>query len=188
MKLSEIVEDADLLVPNAFTREQKIRMANQAQRQLFRDYPLNSTVFTFSVKAGVDTYSIPANCLQENIADVLVNGQNYPFTTPGSSKGYQIVNDKLILAPSPYQDMTGKIYYKAALPDLTVNEWNDTPDFPEDYHELLVLGIANRIAERTQDYKQAAELDGRFRRLAIEALTKMTKPKAKRTRISRGWL
>ena len=37
MNVQEILEDADLLVPNAFTESQKIRWLNQVQTQIYND-------------------------------------------------------------------------------------------------------------------------------------------------------
>lgn len=39
MNVQEILEDADLLVPNSFSNAKKIQWLNQAQRQLFKEMP-----------------------------------------------------------------------------------------------------------------------------------------------------
>jgi UDP-N-acetyl-D-mannosaminuronic acid transferase (WecB/TagA/CpsF family) len=39
MNLQEIIEDADLLVPNSFPITRKVRWVNQIQRQLYREVP-----------------------------------------------------------------------------------------------------------------------------------------------------
>lgn len=118
MNLQEIIEDADLLVPNGFPIARKVGWTNQVQRQLYREVP----------------------------------------------------------------DSFGGVPQ-----DLTETNMTVIPRFSKEYHELLVIGVAKRMAERTQNLKLADELEARFQNLLVEAKTFLA-PKLKKVNISRVWM
>lgn len=187
MKLSEILEDADLLAPNAFSIDQKLRMANQTQRQLFYDYPLGDSVQNINIVSGQDTYTFP--CEQQDIKSLVVGDFEYSQSSMPLEKrrSFGILDGNIVIYPMPTANTTAKLYYQKTLTDLTPADLNTVPPFPVDFHELLVLGIAYRLAQRVQDYKLAGELEVRFKNLAVDAASKITKPVAKRVRILRSW-
>jgi hypothetical protein len=117
LNIKQILEDIDLLVPNAFSLDQKINWLNQAQFQIYKE-----------------------------------------LESPSINKPREIQKDNLTFIP-----------------------W-----LPVEYHELLSLGTAKRIAERTQDYQKAAELEARFSSLLLNA-QENTSPKLKKVNIVRGW-
>jgi hypothetical protein len=117
MNLQEIIEDADLLVPNSLPITRKVGWVNQIQRQLYREIP--------------DSFGgVP-------------------------------------------QDLTDT--------NLTV-----IPRFSKDYHELFVIGVAKRIAERSQNLKLADELEVRYQNLLLDAKTQLA-PKLSKVSINRFW-
>lgn len=190
MKLSEIIEDIDLLVPNAFSIDKKIGWINQAQRQLFHDYPTFIVKKEIPVTMGNGTYAIPADCQQSNIEIVLVGNTEYIYSEVKERPEYRsftVLEGNMVLYPIPQTDGTMTLYYKPTPVDLTVNDMANKPVIPEDFHELLVYGSGFRIAQRTQDFKLSAELEVRYQNLAREAAKRNTKPQKKTTAIHRGW-
>jgi hypothetical protein len=117
MNVQQILEDIDLLIPNAFSTEQKVNWMNQAQYQIFNE-----------------------------------------LETPYLTRPQEIRVDNLSFIPY----------------------------LPEEYHELLSLGTAKRIAERTQNYKNSAEIEARFMNLMNEAKTN-TSPKPESVKRVRSW-
>jgi hypothetical protein len=118
LNVQQILEDADLLAPNAFSIEQKVKWMNQVQMQAYRE---------------LDT----------------------------------------IFSSRP--------------PDIKVDNLTFIPWLPVEYHELYSLGIGKRIAERTQDFNLADQLDLRYQQLLIRAKIE-TAPKLKKVKINRAWL
>lgn len=191
MILEEILEDIDLLVPNAFAADRKIRWINQAQRQLYHDYPMIVTKKDISLSPGVDTYPMPADCQQSRIETFLVGDYEYIYEEVSERpeyRTYTVIDGQMKVFPVPNQPGTATIYYKPNPVDLTENDTQAVPAFPEDFHELLVYGGAYRVAQRAQDYKLVAELEVRYQNLAREAARRLTKPKRKNTVIQRGWI
>lgn len=190
MKLSEILEDADLLAPNSFSIAQKVKWLNQTQRQLYRDYPLWNKVYSFSVTGGKSVYPIPSDCQQDGIEAVVIGQSEYAYAgLVGSTeyRNYSLVDEKLNLYPIPNDSAQGKVYYRPSPVDLTSSDLEAVPSFPEDYHEILSLGIAYRMAARIQDYKLSTEIEARFRNLANEARLNLVAPKPKRITVARRW-
>lgn len=190
MKLNEIMEEIDLLVPNAFDEGRKLRWINQAQRQLYHDYPTLVTKKEIPLSAGQKTFSLPADCQQPRIETLLVGEWEYVYEEIEEHPEYRtftIIDNQVNIYPIPSQSTTVNLYYKPTAVDLTVAELDSVPSFPEDFHELLVFGGAYRVAQRIQDYKLSAELEGRYQVLAREAAKRVTKPKRKTTVIQRGW-
>lgn len=189
MKLIEIIEDIDLLVPNAFSYAKKIGWINQAQRQLFHDYPNFIAKKEIPVIMGQTEYALPLDCQQSNIEVVMVDGFEYIYSEVKERPEYRSYTllDGLIIHPVPSTAGTLTIYYKPTPVDLTSADTEKPPVIPEDFHELLVYGCGFRVAQRTQDYKIATELEVRYQNLAREAAKRNTKPKRKTTVIHRGW-
>ena len=72
-------------------------------------------------------------------------------------------------------------------PDIREDQLSLVPRFPNEYHELFSLGVAKRIAERTNDYKTANELESRYQSL-LQTAKERAKPTIKKVKISRKWM
>lgn len=191
MNLSDILEDIDLLAPNAFAAKKKINWVNQSQRQLYHDYPMLVTKQEIVLTPGNDTYPIPADCQQAKIETFLVGDFEYVYEEVSERpeyRTYTIIDGQFKIFPVPNQEGKAVLYYKPTPVDLTENDLEGVPAFPEDFQELLVFGGAYRVAQRNQDYKLATELELRYQSLAREAAKRLTKPKRKNTVIQRGWI
>jgi hypothetical protein len=191
MKLRDILDDIDLLAPNAFSAEQKVNWVNQTQRQLYRDYPIWNTVFRFPVKEGKADYLMPSDCLQDRIEGLFIGDYEFIYSAPKerpSYRTYTITDGRIMVHPVPGEEKEARLYYEPSIKDLSAGNLEGVPSFPEDYHELLVLGGAYRSAQRMQDFKLASEIEVRFSRLAQEAQRNIVKPKPKKTSVVRGWI
>lgn len=190
MRLSEIIEDIDLLVPNAFSITKKIGWINQAQRQLFHDYQTINIKKEFPITRGNAVYPLPADCQQAKIEILMVDGYEYIYSEAKERpeyRSYTILDGDIVLNPIPQNDGSFSLYYRPTPVDMTINDLESVPVIPEDFHELLVYGCGYRVAQRTQDFKVTAEIEFRYQSLAREAAKRNTKPKRKTTAIHRGW-
>jgi hypothetical protein len=83
-----------------------------------------------------------------------------------------------------YKELPG--VFSSPPPDLKADQLTFVPRLPAEYHELLSLGAAKRIAERVQDFKLAEQLEVRYQNLLLDA-KKYTAPKLKSIVRSRAW-
>lgn len=190
MKLNEILEEIDLLAPNAFDEARKLRWVNQAQRQLYHDYPTMNTKKEIPLIPGQTSFPLPSDCQQPRIEALLIGEWEYTYEEieeRPEQRTFTVIDNQVNLYPAPTQNTTANLYYKPTAVDLTIAELDSVPVFPEDFHELLVYGGAFRAAHRVQDYKLAGELEGRYHLLAKEAAKRIMKPKRKITVIQRSW-
>lgn len=190
MKLKEILEEIDLLAPNAFSLDHKINWINQSQRQLIHDYPTFLTKKEIPLTRGVKSFPLPVDCQQARIELLLVGQWEYDYEEIEELpeyRTYTVFDNQVNFHPTLTDDTTVVLYYKPTPVDLTIADLENTPAFPADFHELLSFGGAYRAAQRTQDFKLAAELEVRYQGMAREAAKRITKPKRKTTVIQRGW-
>lgn len=190
MLLKDILEEADLYVPNALSQEQKIRFINETQRKLYRDFPLAEAAHTFQTVPGTFYYAFPWNVTDEQVTAVFIGDKEYHYQTledTRKSNVYTLLEGQLFVQPTPTDVLSGYVQYKKRPTDLTINDLaNEVPSFP-DYHELLVLGCAQKLAIVEKDFKAAGEFEVRYQNLVMDAIRKTKRIKIKRVRQVRGW-
>lgn len=189
MKLSEVLQDIDLMIPNSLSHEIKIRWINQVQVQLFRDYPLDEAVYPFVTEVGKQLYPLPDDCPQDRIKMVTVNDSEIPYKELNEDSGgtfWTILSGFFMLHPvNASKDV--HIYYKRRPTELTTSDLDIEPDFPRDYHELLVIGCAIRVARASQSLDYANQFEKDFSYLADKANENLTKKKRSKVVIREMW-
>lgn len=181
MLLSEILGQVDTMVPNALSASIKIQWINQVQNELYRDFPVPEGVAVFDTLKDQAAYTLPSDCAEERIRALLINGEEYPFipVTDVDNSGYgkfwtTVVTGDILLNPTPDAVYKGVLYYKPRPRQLTENDMNVKPIFPEDFHELLVLGCAARVAKtKAETLGQASMFESDFLRLSERAAYKV---------------
>jgi hypothetical protein len=190
MQLKEILSDVNLLVPNSINDQSKVRWLNQVQRQMYRDYAFPITSQHFETEPGRSLYLLPDNCDRDRIINVVVGDREYTYKSVDQDAGsycYTIIEDQLWLYPTPSTWTDAYLNFKPRPRDLRVDMQDAKPDFPEDFHELLVLGVALRVARASQNPQLTRELQGDFDALEIQAKRKLRSHRQRRVNISRGW-
>jgi hypothetical protein len=175
--------------PNTISAAEKVRWLNQVQRQLFRDYPLPESVYRFDTVAGVAIYPLPDDCPEDRITKITVGGYYYPFQAYSEEAGsyfWTIVAGQLMIYPTPETSGTEILIYCAPRPnELSESNLNAVPNFPEDYHELLVYGLAKRIAQARQDVALVNNFEADYQELAREANKEFKKQRPKQVLVLR---
>lgn len=190
MLLKEIIADVDLIVPNSINDMTKVRWLNQVQRQVYRDYAFPDTSHAFTSEVGKSLYLIPDNCDRDRITGVVVSGKVYEYrsvTQDIADYCYTIVEEKLWIHPVPVKAEDAYLNYRPRPRDMRVDMQDAVPDFPEDFHELLVYGVALRVSRASQDYKLTRELEDTFILLEQEAKRKLRVPKKRHVKIREPW-
>lgn len=189
MLLSEILEDADLLVPNSLTTEQKIRYFNQIQKQLYRDFPMPIKSDLFYTEPGVSLYDISIQ--PDRVISVFINDKEYNLQDvrdDNYGNVYTFMDGELFVQPEPDGEYEGYILYEGEAEPMTEDDLEVEPTLLPDFHELFVLGVAEKLSMVMKDYKTAGELRTRFQLVVQEAKQKIYKTRQTKVRIVRGWM
>lgn len=205
MIVSDLLEQVDAMVPNAFTAKLKITWMTHVQNQLFRDYPPVEIMYSLSVIANRNTYPLPVDCVEDQIGKVVVGATEYayvplesiPLEGSGSSinlstsKDYYwaVSSGQLVLYPTPTANGNGTIYYRPHPKALSADPAGlaTEPMFPLDYQELLVIGCASRVAKASNQLPLAQVFDADYIRLADNADRKLTKKRQDKIIAYRSW-
>jgi hypothetical protein len=161
---------------------------NQLSRQLFREFPLPDKIYKFTTTA-IPYYAIPEDCAEEWIRCVIIDDQSYDKLSPEIQSVNRpfclVLMGKLFISPNE----AGKdayLYYRPRHVALAVSNLDQTPTFPEDYHELFVYGLAKWVAgiQRDADMVNNFQQDyGDIEKLAKDGLRKMGLRRVKETMI-----
>lgn len=197
MKLSELLGQVDTLVPNSILLDTKIAWMNQVQSQLYRDYPLSEAVKIYAIRRDQQLYALPEDCPEDRISRLVIETsqgkETIPFVPAASDSEYDLyrfwtlVSGTLMIYPAPKEDMNGFLYYNARPAELSSAMMDQQPTFPRDFHELLVLGCASRVAKSLADVNRAAVFDQDYRMLAEKADLVLSKRKQKKVLNVRSW-
>lgn len=145
-----------------FKKPQLLRFLNNAQRELQKLllqsgnswYNIEKTKPTVTNQAA---YSLPYNFLKLNrlemvqnpgvnetrmqLSFITMNQKDY-FPNYGQPNAYYLSRTDLVLVPIPQNSIfTLRLNYSYRVADMSGDE-SETPDVPEEYHELLVLFAA----------------------------------------------
>lgn len=193
MNLREILSMVDAMVTNDLSPSLKISWINQIQNQLYRDYPLPEAIHSFHTIPNQAFYELPEDCREDRISHVMIGENKYPYVPQGfdidASKFCSIVTGTLLIHPVPKQATLSFLHYKPSPNQLSAENLEEEPTFPKDFHELLVLGCASRVAKTNPETLALARIfDEDFLRLADKADRVITKYKPKRTLVVRSWV
>ena len=191
MNVQEMLSMVDAMVPNDLAPSLKITWMNQVKNQLYRDYPFPEAVYPFVVTPGTRTYPLPSDCPDSGIKKTVIDGKTYEYISSDADVDFPqfctILLGALVIEPVPSNQTMGFIHYKARPVQLTPEDVTIEPNFPSDFHELLVLGCAVRVAQSEEKLQLAGVFSDDFLRLADKADRVLTKTKPKTVNMVRGW-
>lgn len=180
MTLAEILQEVDIRVPNTVSRDTKVRWVNQIQKRLYRVFRYPPAYHEFQTVPQQADYPLPADCAEDQILDVLYDGKPIPHFAPGHriprQYAWTIYNGQLRIEPTPIAEDTVTIIYFPKYQDLVAD--TDTPQFPEEFHELLVVGCAARVAQASGESQLASALSNEFTAMVSEAMITFKPPYA----------
>lgn len=153
MNLNQIFTKVRLLVHTDLTNQQLCDELNELSKQLFREFPLPDKVYRF-VTTEIPYYDYPNDCAEDRIRVVIIDDREYEKLSPEiqfvDRPFCTVIMDKLFINPNE----TGKdayLYYRPRHIELTIGNLNAVPNFPEDYHDRLVYGLAQYTAMIQRD-------------------------------------
>lgn len=190
MLLKEILLDANLLVPNSINDALKVNWLNQIQGQLYRDFAFPNTSKAFTAEGGINLYTLPTDCSRERITSVIVGENDYEYRTVDqdiTEHCWTIIDGNLFIQPTPTQDVTAFLNYRPSPQEMRIDMQDETPDFPEDFHEVLVYGIGVRIARAQQQHDLANQLKATYEELREAAQRELRPARNKKVQMNRTW-
>ncbi|HIE12971.1 MAG TPA: hypothetical protein EYP63_06055 [Desulfotomaculum sp.] len=179
MTCQDILNDIDTRVKNSISTAQKVKWINQSQRKFYQDFPLPETVYMFTTANGVALYDLPADCPENRIVKITVDGETYDYQTlheTAAQKGWTIISGQLFLWPTPESETEVMIYCKPRPDDFSVSDTSKESELPEDFHELVVLDVAIRVSFAIGDLEKKRELEMDLIKLGAAAKKGVKKP------------
>lgn len=184
--VTELLTTINLEYRNTYTDAQKVSWMNTVQDQIFQRVRHEAEPFTFTTISGESYYALPSDCDKKGIKQVAIE-------TKASSGDYDTLryvsvesdeyfseNDEfysvegtsnLFLNPVPTATDAGKkvyIYYNKRPAELSSASLSVTPDLEENFHELLILGVIERIARAQREHEDKQEYERDFNALLRE--------------------
>lgn len=160
---TQLLQMVDTEYRNSYTLTQKLMWMNMVQGQIFQKAPQEALPYQFETVQTYSAYPLPANCEQDDIKTVTIETKagsgkygtlEFISITSNQTVGedtpfYTIQARNFILNPEPTAANEGRkinlIYNKRPTP-IADDNLDAVPDLQEDFHELLVLGVMERIA------------------------------------------
>lgn len=189
MNVQQIIDEVDLLVFNDQTPAQKVNKLNQISRQLFREFPLPDKVYKFSM-TEIPYYDMPEDCSEDRIKVVIVNGVEYQKLSPEiqqvTGSFCTVLMEKLFVSPNK-PDQEAYLYYLPRHVDLSTSSLYAVPTFPEDYHEILVYGLAQWVATIQRDMDLINAFQAEYNAIYNKAKIGLRKMGLKKVRLTTIW-
>lgn len=190
LKIKDILLDVNLIIPNSISDEIKVRWLNETQQQMYRDFGFPDTSFAFTQQPNVELYPLPDNCSRERILNVTVDGAEYEYvsvTEDVRDQCWTIIDNNIWFYPLPVREKQVFIVYKLAPRDMRLDMQDEEPEFPRDFHEILVYGIAYRVARSMQMIDISDRLQQQMYTLQEEAKRKLRQSNRKKVVTTRAW-
>jgi len=153
VNVQQILDRVDLLIDNDISNAQKVTTLNEISRQLFRKFPVPDKFIKFTT-TDIPFYTLPDDVAEDRIKYLVIDGRRYNFVDPNDptppSRFCMVVTEGLFIHPNE-PDKTAVLYYKPRHVELSSSNLSAVPSFPEDYHEILVYGLAKWIAGIQRD-------------------------------------
>lgn len=154
MNVQKILDKVRLLIDNDLTDQQLVDELNEVSKQRFREFPLPDAIYKF-LTTTIPYYDMPADCAEDRIRVVIIDNQEYQKLSPEiqsvTGPFCTVFLGKLYINPNPVPDRDAYLYYRPRHIELTVGDLTETPNFPEDYHDILVYDLAGFVAKIQRD-------------------------------------
>jgi hypothetical protein len=168
----EIITEADILVPNAYTTANKIPWLNALNQEFFDIVKIPQSE-QFTTVSGTKIYTLTSNEIKEKNIDKVMAGAlqyrslNYEEAPPVQNwYTYNDTTKQIALSAAPSRSgIVGIVRYrKSSTTTFTVaSVASQTPDAPSEYHWIIVLGLAEYIAKANEEDEKAQDYGGQYR-------------------------
>ncbi|MFB5761027.1 phage adaptor protein [Paenibacillus medicaginis] len=169
MNISEIIAEADLLVPNDAPQADKVVWLNAINQDFFNVVKIPK-IARFACVVAQSDYALPADVRSKNIDLVLIGMSSYKNLnrddiTPAQN-AYSFADDTktLSLYPAPYTNLQGFLRYRRiATTNFTAGNLGAVPDAPDEYHWTYIPALAAFIANSQDDSVKAGNYEAQYK-------------------------
>ncbi|WDM22652.1 hypothetical protein [Paenibacillus polymyxa] len=170
MKISEIIQEADLLVPNGVDTADKIIWLNAINQDFFNVVKIPAFT-SFTSVLDQSQYTLDVSVRFKNIEMVMCGVVKYHELTPDipnpllNTYFFDDVGHNITLSPPPYQvGLTGLVRYsRIATTTFLNNNLTIEPDAPAEYHWTYIPALAAYIAHSMDDEVKAANYENQYK-------------------------
>lgn len=170
LTLKNIIDEADILVPNLMSDAEKVTQLNAINQDFFNVVKIPK-VTIFSGAAGQTDYVLPEDVRAKNIDLVEAGLLKYrdllsDIVTPVQNTfAFDDSNQTLTLSPAPYQNgLQGIVrFFRVATTIFKSSNIDAVPDAPAEYHWTYVPALAAWIANTQDDGMKASIFEGQYR-------------------------
>jgi len=170
MLISAIITEADIIVPNEVSVQDKVIVLTALNQDFFNVVKI-PRIATFIPIKDQTNYSLPTDVRLKNIDLVMCGVIKYKELLPSATNPMEntfTFDDSvytLSLRPAPYQAGLQALvrYNRIATSIFSSTNLNVSPDFPEEYHYSLVLGLAAYLAQTQDDAIKASNYENQYK-------------------------
>lgn len=171
LTLQQIMSEADVLVPNAYTSADKVSWLNSINQDFFNVVKI-PLIFRFSTVSNQSDYQLPTDARAKNIDLVQTKYTMYLSLVDeivvSPTQSYWTFDDatkKITLTPAPPLDgWPGVVrYHRIATTNFVSNNLGAQPDAPPEYHWIYTIGLCARIAKAQDDLAKATNYESDYR-------------------------
>lgn len=161
---------------------------NDTQRDIFNQFelPFQEKIFQGTIPTGSTMFQLPEDVAQ--IQSQTLSGVprfanlNMPWRdffmaypdaaneTPTAPSRWTLYAGNVLLNAPTDQEYTMTLFY-IRKPKLLTQD-TDTPEIPEEFSELLVLGAYRRILERNEDFDLAAAVNNQYQAILTQLVSR----------------
>jgi hypothetical protein len=170
LTLQQIITEADILVANAVSTEDKAIQLNNINADFFNVVKISKVHRFSSSIAG--TVTLPTDVRAKNIDLLQIGPLRYRSLDDNSSPGplecfysFDDASHILTLSPAPYKAGLDCLcrHRRIATTTFTTGNLSISPDAPEEYHWTYILALAAWLASVMMLTEQAASYETRYR-------------------------
>lgn len=169
MKSSDIINEADILVPNNVSSANKVVHLNSLITDFYNVVKIPK-IAKFTTVAGQSDYAIGTDIRSKNIDKVQVETFRYASIERDdyqpTQTGFIFDDDTSVLSlnPAPYAALPAFVrYHKVATSFVTSANLEAAPGIPTEYHWTLVPALAAYLSKTQDDGIKAANYESEYK-------------------------
>jgi len=170
MNLQQIINEADLLVPNEVPISDKVMWLNALNQDFFNVVKI-PRVISLNPLVDQSTYTLSAEVRLKNIDLLTVGLIKYKEllpTAPNPLQNTYTFDDStytLTLRPAPYSSgLQGVLCYsRIATTNFTPSDLSAVPEAPEEYHWSFIPGLASFLASAVDDDVKSSRYEAQYK-------------------------
>lgn len=164
--LQDIITEADILVPNAYSISEKVPWLNAINQDFFSVVKI-PLIANFNTIANTKDYKLSTGVRAKNIDKVIVGMNKYRSLLEEDvqpTQNYWIFNDstnEITINPAPYMNGSGIVrYHQISTSTFLSTNLTVNPDAPPEYHWTYVPALCAKLALAQDDSTKAANYEG----------------------------